>query len=338
MDFRLDDDQTALRDAVRSLSERHFALADVAAREGPPAADAAWRDLTAMGIFELLVPIDGDTPGSGTVTAAVALEELSAHLATGPVLWTTITAPLLAGAGIAAGRVAGVLGSGEPGVPVVIEHTAEADVVIAVHDDRVERLDIAALHATDTGEPFDPLTPTVAYASVPLGDVIGGPEQARAIRLAGTVLAAAQLVGAAQGALDVATAYALERHQFGVPIGSFQAIKHMLSDMYVRVEMARSSTYAAAAILDDEHGGDAQHAASAAKLLAGQAGIDNGRAAVQVLGGMGFTWEMLPHYFLKRSWVLEQSFGTGESHALALGDALAAALGASTSEGVAAWT
>ena len=338
MDFRLDDDQTALRDAVRSLSGRHFALADVAAREGPPAADAAWRDLTAMGIFELLVPIDGDTPGSGTVTAAVALEELSAHLATGPVLWTTITAPLLTGAGIAAGRVAGVLGSGEPGGPVVVEHAAEADVVIVVHDDRVECSDVASLPATITGEPFDPLTPTVAYASVPRGDVIGGPKQARAIRLAGTVLAAAQLVGAAQGALDVATAYALERHQFGVPIGSFQAIKHMLSDMYVRVEMARSSTYAAAAILDDERGGDPEHAASAAKLLAGQAGIENGRAAVQVLGGMGFTWEMLPHYFLKRSWVLEEGFGTGESHALAMGDALGAAAGVSVSEGGVSWT
>ena len=338
MDFRFDDDQAALRDAVRGLSERHFALADVAAREGSPAAPAAWRDLTTMGIFEFLVPIDGDTPGPGAVTAAVALEELSAHLATGPVLWTTITAPLLAGAGVEVGRVAGVLESGEPGGPVVIEHAAEADVVITVKDDWVERLEIATLHATDSGEPFDPLTPSLAYDSVPPGDVIGGREEARAIRLAGTVLAAAQLVGAAQGALDVATAYALERHQFGVPIGSFQAIKHMLSDMYVRVEMARSATYAAAAILDDERGGDARHAASSAKLLAGQAGIDNGRAAVQVLGGMGFTWEMLPHYFLKRAWVLEQSFGTGESHALALGDALGDAIGVVTSQSGAAWT
>ena len=338
MDFRLDDDQLALRDAVRGLSERHFSLADVAAREGSPAADAAWRDLTAMGIFELLVPLDAATPESGAVTAAVALEELSAHLATGPVLWTTITAPLLTGVGIAAGRVAGVLGSGEPGGPVVVEHAAEADVVIVVHDDRVECSDVASLPAVIAGEPFDPLTPTVAYASVPRGDVIGGPKQARAIRLAGTVLAAAQLVGAAQGALDVATAYALERHQFGVPIGSFQAIKHMLSDMYVRVEMARSSTYAAAAILDDERGSDPEHAASAAKLLAGQAGIENGRAAVQVLGGMGFTWEMLPHYFLKRSWVLEEGFGTGESHALAMGDALGAAAGVSVSEGGVSWT
>ncbi len=336
MDFRLDDDQIALRDAVRSLGERHFALSAVSVREGVPAADAAWRDLAAMGIFELLVALDASESGAGpgAVTAAVALEELSAHLATGPVLWTTISAPLVAGAVADASRVTGVLVVRDPSGPVVIEHAAEAGVVIVVHGDRVERCDPAGLPAANPGEPLDPLTPALAYDAAPVGDVIGGPDEARSIRLAGTVLAAAQLVGVAQGALDVAAAYALERHQFGVPIGSFQAIKHMLSDMYVRVELSRSSTYAAAAILDDERGGDAEHAASAAKLLAGQAGIDNGRAAVQILGGMGFTWEMLPHYFLKRAWVLEQSFGTGESHALALGDAL----GVAASGSVAAWT
>ena len=331
MDFRLDDDQIALRDAVRGLSERHFALGAVAAREGVPAADPAWRDLAAMGILDLLVPAEEETNGRGTVTAAVALEELSAHLTTGPILWTTIAAPVLGGGETEARRVAGVLVT-DPNGPVVIEHAAEAGAVIIVYDDRVERVEAASLPDPVPGEPFDPLTPALAFESMPSGDEIGGPDEARAIRLAGTVLASAQLVGVAQGALDVAAAYALERHQFGVPIGSFQAIKHLLSDMYVRVELARSSTYAAAAILDDERGGDAARAASAAKLLAGQAGIENGRAAVQILGGMGFTWEMLPHYFLKRAWVLEQSFGTAEFHALALGDALGAALDLASAE------
>jgi alkylation response protein AidB-like acyl-CoA dehydrogenase len=93
----------------------------------------------------------------------------------------------------------------------------------------------------------------------------------------------------------------------------------------VRIALARSATYAAAALIDDPRAGDAVPAVSAAKLLAGEAGIGNGRAAVQVLGGMGFTWEMLPHYFLKRAWVLEQGFGSADGHALALADALAAA-------------
>jgi alkylation response protein AidB-like acyl-CoA dehydrogenase len=132
------------------------------------------------------------------------------------------------------------------------------------------------------------------------------------------------LVGAAQGALDVARDYALEREQFGVPIGSFQAIKHMLADMFGRVELARAATYAAAAISVDPAAGDPDRAAATAKVLAGEAGIANGRAAVQILGGMGFTWDMLPHLFLKRSWVLENTFGTASSCATFLAETVPA--------------
>jgi alkylation response protein AidB-like acyl-CoA dehydrogenase len=145
---------------------------------------------------------------------------------------------------------------------------------------------------------------------------------AQRVRRLGEVLSAALLVGVAQGALDVTRAYALEREQFGVAIGSFQAIKHLLADMYVRVELARAATYAAAAVNAGRGAGDADMSAGTAKLLAGEAGIANGRAAVQILGGMGFTWDMLPHYFLKRAWVLEHGFGTAPAHAARLGDAV----------------
>jgi len=113
----------------------------------------------------------------------------------------------------------------------------------------------------------------------------------------------------------VARAYALEREQFGAPIGSFQAVKHLLADMYVRSSLAQSETYAAAALEDPAAG-------AAAKVLAADAAIANAGTAVQVLGGMGFTWDMLPHYLLKRARVLEQSFGTADDHAGRLGSAL----------------
>ncbi|WP_045875483.1 acyl-CoA dehydrogenase family protein [Pseudofrankia sp. DC12] len=73
---------------------------------------------------------------------------------------------------------------------------------------------------------------------------------------------------------------------------------------------------------------EAAQAASTAKLLAGEAGLAGGRAAVQILGGMGFTWEMLPHYFLKRAWVLEHQFGTTSWHAARLAESLAAEIAA----------
>ena len=135
------------------------------------------------------------------------------------------------------------------------------------------------------------------------------------MRIGATVLASALLLRSADRALQAAVAYAADRHQFGRPIGSFQAIKHLLADMYVRTCLARSATYAAAAIADDRGSGDLVVAASAAKLIATDAAIRNAKTCIQVHGGMGFTWEMVPHYLLKRAWVLEHTFGSRPQHA-----------------------
>jgi alkylation response protein AidB-like acyl-CoA dehydrogenase len=325
MDFRFDDEQRALRDAVRGFCEQHFARSTIAMREGEPADPATWRALADMGVFAMLLPPESAGDSGGATYAAIVFEQLGEHLASGPLLWSTIAAPLVPEAATGAIRLAGIDRTGSVRAPYVVEHAAESDLVVVIGADSVTSFATSELPEPSAGEPFDPLTPALAFGELPTQRrVLGGPEAATRLRLAGTVLAAAQLVGVAQGALDVASAYALERHQFGVPIGSFQAVKHMLADMYVRVGLARSATYAAAAVFDDHRAGDVTTAASTAKVLAGEAALANGRTAVQVLGGMGFTWEMTPHYFLKRAWVLEESFGTGDTHALALADALEA--------------
>jgi alkylation response protein AidB-like acyl-CoA dehydrogenase len=332
MDFRLDDEQLALRDAIGALCRRHFDLAAVAAREGERVDPASWRALADIGVLGMLLAADRGGAGGGAVEAAIAFEQLGTHLATGPLLWSTIAAPLLPD--IAAGSLRATGTDPAWGAPFVIDHAAECDIVLVVRDDAIESFEVAALPEPLAGEALDPLTPTLAFDALPTGTPLGGPEDAKRLRFAGTVLAAAQLVGVAHGALDVASAYALERHQFGVPIGSFQAVKHLLADMYMRTGLARSATYAAAAILDDDGAGDITTAASAAKVLAGEAGVRNGRAAVQILGGMGFTWAMLPHYYLKRAWVLEETFGTSDAHALTL----SAGLEADLAGPVTAWT
>jgi hypothetical protein len=272
-----------------------------------------------------MLPADGGGFGAGAVETAIAFEQFGAHLATGPRLWSAIAAPLVEGVTEGDVRVTGVDATAHAAAPFVVEHVAEADVLLVVHDDRVERCAPNALADPIDGEPFDPLTPALAYPELPRGEVLGGRDEAERLRRAGAILAAAELVGVAQGALDIACAYARERQQFGVPIGSFQAVKHLLADMYVRTELARSAAYAAAAVYDDARAGDAATATSAAKVLAGEAALANGRTVVQVLGGMGFSWEMTPHYFLKRAWVLEESFATGHTHALAMSEALEAA-------------
>src|SRR5207302_2924605 len=134
-------------------------------------------------------------------------------------------------------------------------------------------------------------------------------------RRTGAALVAAQLLGLAEATTDLAVAYAKERQQFERPIGSFQAVKHLLADMLVRAEVARAAVYAAGVHLDDRGLGDLHRAVATAKLLAGEAALANGKACVQVHGGMGFTWEVDAHLYLKRARVLDTVFGSTQTQA-----------------------
>lgn len=318
MDFRFDADQLALQSAVRSFCEDRLALDAIADRENAAASTEVWQGLADLGVLGMLAEI---SDGIGTVEAAIVFEALGTHLAPGPVLWSVLAAGLLPEVGTGRVRVTGVEapnGSHD----IVVPHARESDVLVVLHDDRVESVPIDSIGEMRDGTLLDPLTPAARCSSMPAGVEVGDEASASLMRLRGTVLAAASLVGLAQGALDVARDYALGREQFDKPIGSFQAVKHLLADMFVRVELARSAMYAAAATVADPRAGDAYVATSSAKLLAGEAAIANSGAAVQILGGMGFTWDMLPHYYLKRAWVLENAFGQGPDHALALAAAI----------------
>jgi alkylation response protein AidB-like acyl-CoA dehydrogenase len=331
LDFRLDDEQVALGDTIAAFCAARAPLERIAERESAPDA-ALWQGLAELGLFGLFVPESEGGSGATTVDAAVALEHLGATLVPGPLVWSCIGAPLAPGAIDGSVRVAGIV-AGDTTGPVIVDHGNECDVVLIVRPDRVESCPTANLTFSEA-HAFDPLTSAATLEQLPTGAVVGDTAAASTLRRRGTALTAAQLVGLAQGALTVARDYSLQRHQFGVPIGSFQAIKHILADMYVRVELARNAAHAAAAILDDARAGDADTAASTAKLLAGDAAVTNSRMAVQVLGGMGFTWEMLPHYFLKRAWVLETNFGASDTHAVSLSRVLESDVASSA----AAWT
>ena len=95
---------------------------------------------------------------------------------------------------------------------------------------------------------------------------------------------------------------------------AFQAIKHILADMFVRQEVARAAVYAAGATIDQPDVGDVVRAVSVGKIIAGDAAMKNARACIQVHGGMGYTWEVPAHHYLKRTWVLESVFGTVGEH------------------------
>jgi len=319
MDFRLDEQQLELRDTVARFCAARFSLERIAQRDGQRIDRSTWREMAELGVFALLVPEARGGLGLGAVDAAIVFEQLGGHLVGGPVLWTTLAASCVDGAASGERLVGGIEQVDAGGDPVVVEHAAEIDALLVLREGGVFLLAGSDLPAFAPLDPLDPLTPVGRADALPRGTRVGDARAAADMRLAGTVLSAALLLGVADAALESSRRYALDREQFGVPIGSFQAVQHMLADMYVRTTLARSATYAAAAVLDDPEIGDPMRASATAKLLSGEAAVENARVAIQVHGGMGFTWEMPPNYLLKRAWVLEHVFGNADAHALALG-------------------
>jgi alkylation response protein AidB-like acyl-CoA dehydrogenase len=174
--------------------------------------------------------------------------------------------------------------------------------------------------------PLDPLTPVWRVDGV--AEAPGRPDRPSSeLRQEGALLTAAYCVGMADRLTELAVDYAQDRRQFDRPIGSFQAVKHLCADMAVRTELARVAVHAAACVLDDPTTGALDRAVSAAKLLAGEAAVLNGRTGTQVFGGMGFTWEVDVHLYLKRAWVLETHHGSGDHHADRIAATMAAARG-----------
>jgi alkylation response protein AidB-like acyl-CoA dehydrogenase len=291
MEFVRSDDQEALREGIASLCAGRFPMERV--RAGFDA--EAWKELAAAGVFTL-----GEL--GGLADAAVVFEELGRALIPGPLVW-----------GYLAGRD-DVVSGGVSGF--FLAYPDDVAVVHALVGDRVHAVPADAVRWTQVDHPLDPLTPFAEVTEIGDGKDVG---PASDWQRRGAVLVAAQLAGMAGATSEMAVAYAMERQQFGKPIGAFQAVKHICADMKVRAEVARAAVDAAAVVFDDPGVGDVDRAAAAAKVVAGDAAIANAKACIQVHGGMGFTWEVDAHLFLKRAWVLDRLFGTAAEHAERLG-------------------
>ncbi|MCL8016335.1 acyl-CoA dehydrogenase family protein [Streptomyces sp. AS02] len=267
MRFQLTDDQRALRDGVRELLTRRFgAEALRAAVDAPGHLDRAlWRELGAAGFFALRLPETEGGVGLGLPEAVLAFEEAGRALLPGPLVATHLAAGDVPGAATGEAVVTAP-GNG------LVEWLAAADVV------RGDAAGAVPLRSVD------PLTP---LHRVPL---------ARAVDPAAVLLTAAEQLGSATRACELAVQHARAREQFGQPIGAFQAVKHLCAEMLVRTETARTAVYAAAVTADPVD-------IDAARLLADEAAVHGARDSLQVHGGMGFTWEFEVHLHLKRAWV-----------------------------------
>jgi 3-oxochol-4-en-24-oyl-CoA dehydrogenase len=309
-----------------------------------------WDELAGLGWLGLAVPEADGGQGAGYTELAIVLEELGRAVAPGPVLPTAWAAALAGGApdvraDLAAGRRAGAVAlagslaareergglcvTGRSG-PVLGGSVASA-VVVPVTVAGEERWVVVDTAGTgDTATSIPALDQTRGLGRLDLVDVPATPlpgltrERVEAV---GAVLGAAECAGGAAWCVDVAATYARERRQFGRPIGQFQAVKHRCAEMLVRLEQVRALAWDAAAALDgpDPGGPEAALAVAAAGAVAFDAYAAVAKDCIQVLGGIGFTWEHDAHLYLRRALALRQLFGTGAWRAAAARGALGGA-------------
>jgi alkylation response protein AidB-like acyl-CoA dehydrogenase len=317
MNFDLTEDQREIRRTARDFLAARYPLEQVRAiaLDGEP--DPHWDEIAELGwpdIAEL-----------GTVELAVLAEQVGYALAPTP-LTATWAAKLLHPALEGRGTVAmWEEGSADPETPslrvdggltgtkIAVPHADVADVLVVTAEGGRH----FAVDASDaTIEPARALDPTRPLFTVRLdgtpGEEIAGTDFSHAWH-AIAVMAAAESVGVAARVTKTAVSYAKERKQFGRPIGSYQAVSHACAQMFLETEGARSVTYWAAWALDHDPE-NAYMAANCAKAYASDAAVNVARSALQVHGGIGFTWEHDLHLFLKRAEANAHAFGDARWH------------------------
>jgi alkylation response protein AidB-like acyl-CoA dehydrogenase len=305
------EEQRALADSVRGFAE-HAGLT-ASAKAALDATDdvlpPAWKALADQELLAL--PFDANISD-----LAVAVEELGRVVAPGPVVPTLLAGILVAKYGDAElrGRVEAGLRDGTMSAAVSINGTvlggAAVHLVIAPGGDggwAAIPADDLALSSTPGA---DPTRRVARAAKTAAGHPLNGLTDAEVIETA-AVLLAAESVGLASYCVDTAVAYAKVREQFGQPIGGFQAVKHRCADMLCDLELAGAAVWDAAHALDDLAAGDPARSLAVAVAAAGapQAAVTVAKSLIQVLGGIGFTWEHDAHVYLRRALANRQVLG-----------------------------
>ncbi len=341
MSIAIGEDHLALLDAARRFSAARCppavarAAIDAEAEELPP----FWAEMAALGWLGLHLSEADGGEGYGFGELAVVVEELGRVAAPGPALPTMwASAAIRDGGGgssllaeLAAGRMVGSVALRPPldgraaadgtvqvtGTAAPVLCGALADVLVAPVLVGEEERWYALPRGAGAVRALDSLDPTRRLAAIELAAVDVGPDnhlptltRAR-VEALGAALAAAECAGGAAWCVETASAYAAVRRQFGRPIGQFQAVKHRCADMLVAVEQARAVAWDAAMALDaGEVGADeAALSAAAAGAVALDAFARVAKDCIQVLGGIGFTWEHDAHLYLRRAMALRQLLG-----------------------------
>ncbi|MGW3166323.1 acyl-CoA dehydrogenase [Streptomyces sp. NPDC001142] len=353
MGIGITEEQRELAQAVRGWlaravpPEKVRELLGAEAPAVPGARPGYWGALAEQGLLSVHLPEKCGGGGGRLLDLAVVLEETGRGVLPGPHLATTLAAAVLraADAGdpvlrdLASGRRIGAVALGA-GTLTAVEHGdghlldgaappvlsgADADLLLLPAESAGGTLWFAVDATSDglTVRPHRGVDPTRPTAEVHADGVLVPAERlvrtdTAQVRDLAAVLLSAEACGIASRALDTATEYAKVREQFGHPIGRFQAIKHLCADMLVRVERARALVWDAARAAE-EPGTDPDVRSLAAALAASEA-LDAAHGCakdcIQILGGIGFTWEHDAHLYLRRAVVARQLLGPGDAHRL----------------------
>ncbi|MGI8938891.1 MAG: acyl-CoA dehydrogenase family protein [Iamia sp.] len=339
MRFAFTSDQVAFREAAHDLLAKECPPEVVRAAwpdgadalgarkgEGARAAeDRSWGALAAMGVLGIAVPDSHDGLGMGPLDWVLLAEETGYAALPRPFVETAlVAAPLLAADGghddLVARIVAGEALVGVRALLGFVPWGLEAEVHLDVLRRRTweARLIDARLETLDTVDASRHLANVRSFAGV---GGLGDADAAEAAFDRGALATAAQLVGLGRRMVDLTVAYTSERTQFGVPIGSFQAVKHHLADAAKGLRFAAPAVYGAAWSLATDQP-TAGRDVSMAKALASDAAQAAGRAALQCHGAIGYTVEADLHLYLKRAEALARAWGGASWHRRRVGHAL----------------
>ncbi len=316
MDFGFNDEQQEIQRTAREFLAARFTAEKMRElAESRSYDDALWREICELGWPGIAIDETHGGQGLGMIELVILCEELGFACAPTPFLSNAAAGLVIdaAGAdeqregwlpGIASGEARGAIAFTPDDEPIVADAEGAAVLVLPQGDG------VRLVQASDAElERLELIDSTRAYARVSAsgGDTLPGEVAAGVDRVA--VAVAAELTGIAQRAMEMAVEYAKEREQFGRPIGSYQAVSHRCARMLLDTEEARSLTYYAGWVADAEPE-SLSLAAAMAKARASDAAWSVTASALQVLGGIGFTWEHDLHFLLKRARATGQLMGT----------------------------
>ena len=343
MDFTFTEDQLLFQESVRDFLVNEVTPERIRASwETDSGRDAAlWGQLAELGLTGMTVPEEHGGLGMTELDFVLLAQECGYVALPEPLVHTVMVAvPMLKKLGgdlaaqwlpkIAAGEAKVVVGL-EQNLLVEDAHVADllllqsGDTLVAATPDQV---------SLRHNESVDPSRKLFAVEILPGATAVASGEQAATLVVTalnrGALACAAQALGLAQRMIDLSVQYTSERQQFGKPIGSFQAVKHHMANVAVRLEYAKAPTHRAAYAIAQGQA-VAAHAVSHAKLVACEAANLAAKNSHQVHGAMGYTWEVDLHIFMKKAWALANTWGDAGFHKTRVGERIfadGAALGA----------